>query len=506
MSNQRFFTVEGSSRTYDRNKLLTVLLFAFALALLQVSAVNNLLPSIETGLGANDADLQWVLSGYALAFGVILIPVGRFGDIFGRSGGFTTGIALFALTSLGCGLAPTPLMLNIMRALQGFSAGVFGPQVTALIQEYFEGKERARAFGIMGLVISASVAAGPILSGLFVALLGPESGWRWNFLINLPLGLILVVLCAFWLPFGKERRTMGRSARAARKAAEAAGEVAPREKIDLDPLGNVLVSLAVLCLMLPFMTHFAWRWILLAAAAVLIVAWIFWERAYKARGRYPMVDLSLFKIPTYTFCTSVTALQFLGTTSIFVIVALFLQQGMGLSALATGLVGLPNALAAAVFSLWSGSHSFERGAQIQVLALVLVLTGVLTSIPVGYAVASGASPMLLAATLTLAGIGMGMIGSANQTQAMLQISPSHAGTAGGVQQTAQRITTAIGNAMITAVFFAGRGNAATHAEWMHGLAVGLVVIAVPIIVALTVAIIFMKKYPHAGPDFAGAHS
>lgn len=513
MSNQRFFTVEGSDRTYDRNKLLVVLLCALMLALLQVSAVNNLLPSIQEGLGASDSDLQWVLSGYALAFGVVLIPMGRFGDIFGRSGGFSTGIALFALTSLGCGLAPSSLVLNVMRLAQGFAAGIFSPQVTALIQQYYDGRERAKAFGIMGLVISASVAAGPILSGAFVAVLGAEQGWRWSFLINVPLGLTLLALSLRWLPFGKERRTFGRkrkraategSAGANRDDAGAgaanAGEVRP--KIDLDPVGNILVVLVVLAIMLPFMTGFWWRWFLLLAGLGLGALWAAWESAYKRRGRFPMVDLSLFAVRTYSFCTAITALQFLGSTSIFVIVAMFLQQGMGLSALMTGLIGLPNALFSAYFALWSGKRSFEKGAQLQVLALSLVLAGLLISIPAAYAVTRGVHPILLAGTMTLVGVGLGMIGSANQTQAMLEIEPSRAGIAGGVQQTSQRVTTAIGNAMITAVFFAAHGAGAAASDWFRGFSLALAVIALAILAALSVAIIYMRKYPHAGPDLA----
>ena len=516
MTNQRYFTVEGSTRTYDRNKLLAVLLFALMLALLQVSSVNNLLPSIQEGLGASDSDLQWVLSGYALAYGVILIPAGRFGDIFGRCGGFSTGIALFALTSLGCGLAPNAFLLNVMRLAQGFSAGVFSPQVTALIQSYYEGRDRAKAFGTMGLVISASVAVGPILSGLFVATLGAEQGWRWSFLINFPLGLFLLALSLVWLPFGKERRSMGRKsgqpapadsgARGEAVAPAAEQESAPagqaRPKVDLDPVGNILVVVLVLAIMLPFMTGFRWRWFLLPAAAVLAWIWIAWEKAYKRRGGFPMVDLSLFSVRTYTYCTATTALQFLGSTSIFVIVAMFLQQGMGYSALTTGLIGLPNTFVSAYFALWSGRRSFDRGAQIQVFALAFALGGVLISIPAAYAVARGIHPILLAGTLTFVGAGLGMIGSANQTQSMLEIEPARAGTASAVQQTSQRITTAIGNAMITAVFFAAHGAGTDPTDWFRGFSLGLAVIATALAGALVLAVVYMRKYPHAGPDLA----
>ncbi|MDY5131152.1 MFS transporter, partial [Actinotignum timonense] len=208
MENTRYFTIPGSDRTYDRNKLLVVLIVALVMSFIQVSSVNNLLPIIETGLNAGRGDIQWVLSGYSLAFGLLLVPAGRMGDIFGRSSLWMIGMAVFTLGSLLCGLASDALILNIARALQGIGSGIFSPQVTGMIMQYFDGHARAKAFAYMGLAISASVAVGPLLSGSLVQLFGPV-GWRWSFILNVPLGLLGLGLGIFLLPFLKERRAIG---------------------------------------------------------------------------------------------------------------------------------------------------------------------------------------------------------------------------------------------------------------------------------------------------------
>lgn len=184
--NPRHIRVAGSDRIYDRNKLLIVLLVPLMMTLLQVSSVNNVLTSIGHALGASDSQLQWVLSGYALAVGIVLVPAGRLGDMFGRSSAFVAGFALFTASSLLVGLACDPTLLNFMRVFQGAGAGILAPQTTGLIQRYFVGQARAKAFALFGLVVSMSVAAGPLMSGGLVGILGEDLGWRWSFIINFP--------------------------------------------------------------------------------------------------------------------------------------------------------------------------------------------------------------------------------------------------------------------------------------------------------------------------------
>lgn len=170
--------------------MLIAILIPLVMALLQVSAVNTLLPAIQETLGATSSGIQWVLAGYALVYGIILVPAGRIGDLVGRSMMFVIGLAIFSAGCLACALATDTVMLNAMRILQAVGAGVFSPQVNGMIQQYFDGRARAKAFGLMGLTISASVAAGPLISGATVAIFGNDPGWRYAFAINTPIGLL----------------------------------------------------------------------------------------------------------------------------------------------------------------------------------------------------------------------------------------------------------------------------------------------------------------------------
>ncbi|WRS29221.1 MFS transporter [Actinomycetaceae bacterium MB13-C1-2] len=504
MNNSRYFTVPGSDRKYDRNWMLVVLLISLALTLLQVSSVNNLLPSVESAMSASESGIQMILSGYALAVGITLVPAGRLGDIFGRSSLWVIGLAIFTIASLGCGLAGTITQLNLMRVLQGIGGGFFSPQVTGLIQQYFQGKSRARAFGYMGLVVSASVAVGPLLSGSLVALLGEDPGWRYSFFINVPLGLIGLAAAWKFLPFGKERRTLGPHADEVEEEYEeqevAAGH-RPRkrrgERIDLDPVGMVMLMLAVLGIMLPFMLHgVSWRWFLLIGAFILLGLWVLWELWYAKRGHFPMVDMKMFEIRSFSYCTAISALQFLGSATIFVVLALFLQDGLGVSALMVGIVGLPNAIASGYAAVWSGKRALEHGKGIQVFALAAMLVSLLLLIAGFWGVIRlGWSIYWLILPIIPMGFGAGCMGAANQTQAMMDVPPAHGGTAGGLQQMTQRITTAIGNALVTGVLFSVYGGGKNTDGWLLGASAGLGVIALFLACALTLAIVFWKRIP-----------
>lgn len=476
--------VEGTDRVFHRLKILVVLLLPLAMSLMAVSSVNVALNTIEAGLGATSSDLQWILSGYALAFGITLIPGGRAGDVLGRGSFFVLGLTVFVLASLACGLAPTPAFLNVARLVQGIGAGLFNPQIIGMIQQYYTGAGRARAFALFGLTISVSVAVGPILAGSIINAVGPDWGWRWAFLANIPLGVLGIVLALAWFPFGKERRLL-----AARRAARAGGPVPPDAapaRVDLDPVGSVLVAAAVLSVMYPFMEHDnPLIWGLLVVAVLLVWAWVGWERRYRAAGRDPMVDVELFSFRSFSNGTLIAGVMFMGVTSTFVVVALFLQSALQVSPLAVGLIGLPNAIASAWASVWSGRHVMTNGRRIVVGALGTMAAGALLSIgAVWLIVRLDVSFWILAAPLTLIGLGMGAMGSANQTLSLEDVPPAYGGTAGGVKQTVERVGTAIGNAMITGIFFAA------HAlqGWPTAFAVAFGAIAAFLLAAMALAI------------------
>ncbi len=159
----------------NRWRVLPVCLAVGFITTLDVSIVNVALPSIESSLDAGPTELQLVVAGYTLAFGLALVPAGRLGDAGARRALFIAGLVGFALMSLACGLAPTDTWLGVARLLQGVSAGVLNPQVVGLIQQEFRGYERGRAFGMFGATIGVSTALRPLLGGLIIAAAGPET-------------------------------------------------------------------------------------------------------------------------------------------------------------------------------------------------------------------------------------------------------------------------------------------------------------------------------------------
>ena len=170
------------------------------MVLLDVSIVNVALPSIRLGLHAAQSELQWVVSGYALTFGLLLVPAGRFGDLRGRRTVFVGALALFTLASAVCGAAPNAATLVFARLFQGLAGGTLTPQISATIQELFSGRERGKAFGYFGTVVGVSTAIGPLLGGLLIQLFGDTDGWRAVFYVNIPIGLVAIPFAWRLLP------------------------------------------------------------------------------------------------------------------------------------------------------------------------------------------------------------------------------------------------------------------------------------------------------------------
>ncbi len=478
--------VAGTDREFHRRKILFVLLCSLALTLMAISSINVALPSIETSIGASNSDVQLLLSGYALAFGIVLVASGRIGDVLGRSASFVVGIALFTLGSLGAAVTQDPLWLNILRVLQGIGAGVCSPQVNGMILQYFTGRDRARAFALFGLVVSVAVAIAPSLTGLLINMFGPNIGWRASFMWNVPIGLLTIVAALRWLPFETERE---------RRRAKQAGELEYR-RLDLDPVGGVLLSLAVLCIMMPFVLKQPIWFLLLGVGALLIAAWLWWERAYQDTGREPMVDLGLFQFRSFTNAILVSGTMFLGATSIFAVLALYLQNGLGAPALIVGLVGLPNALASAWSSMWTGERVLNSGRRIIVGAFLVYLVGIggcLAMTPFLDDFGPRLHYLWLALPLALCGVAIGAITSANQTLSQVDIPPRVGGTAGAVKQVAERIGTAIGNAMITAVLFAFATN-----DWTQGFFAAYLLIAAILAIAMVFAIVDLRMLGDGG--------
>jgi len=422
---------------------LTVLLAGMFMSLLDTTIVNVALPTIRTSLAASESTLSWIISGYALAFGLVLIPAGRFGDRFGHKWVFFTGLAVFTVGSLFCGLAQDSAQLVIARVIQGLGGGIFFPPVTAFIQLLFAPAKRGKAFAIMGAVIGVSAALGPVVGGLLIQAIGEETGWRWIFAVNLPVGIIALVAAALLLPSGSEGK-----------------------RLSTDGIGLLLISAALVAILVPLIQGQEedwplWTYLSLAAGVVLLVAFAFWERRLAAKGVEPLVPPHLFSHPAFTGGTILALVYFAAFTSIFFTISILWQAGLGHTALESGLVSVPFAIGSIVGASQSDRLAVRLGRAVLVIGTAFVATGlialwiILLTVPTG-----DLTNWELLGPLALAGLGSGLFIAPNARFIVATVDRSEAGAASGVIGTMQRIGSAIGIAVIGSVFFGNIGKIA----------------------------------------------
>lgn len=475
----------ADSAGYDgrrRWQALGVGLVAAFMTLLDVSIVNVAVPSIDRALHATPSDLQWVLSGYALTFGLVLVPAGRFGDARGRRGAFVIGVALFTLTSALAGLARSPTWLIVARLVQGAAAGVVNPQVSGMIQQLFRGAERGRAFGLLGATIGISTAVGPLLGGLLIDLGGEQHGWRWVFFVNIPVGIVAMLLGWRLMP----SRPTGQP-----------------DRHRLDPLGVVLLGVGVTLVLLPLVQRDQWhgsaKWLLIPAGLLFLLAFGLWERRY-ARHRQPLFDLRLFGLRSYTLGALIGLVYFAGFTAIFFIFTLYLQIGLGYSALVAGLAITPFALGSAAASAVGGRVVDRYGRPLVAAGLLVVAIGLVATDLVLRGTPHGSVPLRTAIPLLVAGIGSGMVIAPNQTLTLSEVPVPQAGSGAGMLQTGQRIGSAAGIAGVGALFFSTLGS--TRGDWAAAFRHSLLLAAGIVVVALAAAIVDITAGHHrsGGPS------
>jgi MFS family permease len=461
------------------------------MTLLDVSIVNVALPSIEAGLAADDAHIQWIVAGYSLSFGLVLVPAGRLGDLLGRRSMFLLGLIGFVVASAACGLTQDAAWLAVTRIVQGAFAGILNPQVIALIQDLFRGPARARAFGYFGMTIGVSTAIGPLLGGVLVSSLGPELGWRSVFLINVPVGLVVVPLAARWL------RGHG-SAAAQRRSGSGGG-------LGLDGVGLVLIAGIVLAVMWPFIAGTesdrglaGAPWSLLGVAAVLAVVLVLWERRQDGRGRPAILPGVLVRNRGFVLGASLGAAYFGGFTGIFIVATMWLQQGVGLPAWLAGMAQMPFAVASAVSAARSGRRVSQRGRRVVVGGLLLMMTGVAAlSLLMALRPEEPWTVWVVPVLLGIAGAGSGSVISPNQALTLADVPTRHAGTASGLLQTLQRLGATVGLALMTSLFFSVVDADGSLAAYSRGLAVSTAFTLILLGVALVIALVDQRGHPHA---------
>lgn len=417
------------------------------LTILDLAKVNVTLEPIRHTLGAGASDVQLIVAGYVLAFGIALVPAGRLGDLWRRKALFLIGLGAFTAASLVCSLAPATAVLVGGRFLQGIAAGILMPQVLGLVQQLFIGQERGRAFGIFGAVIGLGTAFAPTIGGLLIAAFGEELGWRATFGMNVPLALVLFVFAAWLIPGEQER--------------------APGQQLDLVGIG--LLAGAVLLAMLPFVLTTGVgddpaRWWLLAAAIVPLATFWWWERRYVRAGKTPVVDFGLFRTPSYRYGVIVITLLFAAMPPMFLLITLFLMQGLGHDPVSAGLVTVPYALASAVSAASLGRFSHRFGAQLVAWGLVAFTIGVVGIFLAAQLAARDVMPIAIAIPLALSGFGAGTIMGANQSRMLKHVPITQAGVAGSFSQVGQRLGNAVGIAVVLSVYLSALAQRPAGAE------------------------------------------
>jgi EmrB/QacA subfamily drug resistance transporter len=423
--------------TDRRNWLaLTVLLVGAFMALLDTTIVNVAIPTIRSSLAASNATLSWIVSGYALAFGLALIPAGRVGDRLGHKWVFIAGLALFTVASLACGLAGDDTQLIAARTVQGLAGGMFFTPITALIQLMFADRKRARAFAMMGATIGFSVALGPLVGGLIIQASGADAGWRLVFDVNVPLG-VLAVLAAFkLLPAGAENTDTA-----------------------ADWPGLVLLSAGLVALLTPLIQGQQedwplWTYASMAGAVALLVLFALWERHVEKTGGNPLVPPRLFAHASFTGGVLLALVYFAAFTSVFFTIALLWQAGLGHTTLQSGLVVTPFAIGLIGGASQSDTFAVRFGRNVLVAGLGMVAVGI-TAVWLLLALtpSTGYSGWQLVAPLLIAGVGSGFFIAPNVDFIVATVDPEDAGAASGVIGTMQRVGSAIGIAIIGTVLF-----------------------------------------------------
>ncbi|MFH8388666.1 MFS transporter [Streptomyces sp. NPDC018036] len=423
-----------------RWRALWVTLTAGFMSLLDVTIVAVALPSMQRDLHASAPSIQWVVSGYALTFALVLVTAGRLGDAIGRRRIFLLALAAFVLCSAAAGAAPTITLLVVARLAQGTAAGCLAPQNSALIQQLFRGAERGRAFGLFGAVVGVSSAVGPVVGGLILMLADGPQGWRWIFYVNVPVGAVAFLLGLRLLP-----------------------RVAPRRRERLDLRGVLLLGCGVLALMLPLILAESGGvrrlWWLFPAGLGLLAVFAWWERRLTAAGGQPLLDPRLVTSTRgYAAGAAIAALYFVGFSGVWLVFALYFQNGQGYSPLRSGLAVTPFAIGSAAAAVVAGRLVERLGRLLTVCGLAAVALGLGGALLILRLAPGGTAPWYAAPALLVGGMGSGCVISPNVTMTLRDVPVRMAGAAGGALQTAQRLGGAIGTAALPGLFYVVLGT------------------------------------------------
>jgi EmrB/QacA subfamily drug resistance transporter len=403
---------------------------AIFMLLLDITVVNVALPAIQRSLHSSFTDLQWVVNAYSLTLAAFLLTAGAMADLFGRRRVFVLGLVVFTLSSAACGVASSPLALNLARAVQGTGGAMMFATSLALIAQAFHGKERGIAFGVFGGVIGGAVAVGPVLGGVITTGLG----WEWIFFVNVPIGVAAVVLTLTQVAESRDPHAKG-----------------------VDWLGLLTFSGSLFLLVLALIQGNDRGWgstrilAYLISSAVLIVLFVIVERNQKR----PMLDLSLFGRPAFAGASIVAFTLSSSMFAMFLYLTLYIQDVLGYGPLQAGLRFLPITLLSFFVAPLSGRLSVRVPVRLLLgVGLLLVSAGLVAM----SAIDAGSGWTALVPGFLLAGAGIGLINPPLASTAVGVVDVARSGMASGINNTFRQVGIATGIAGLGAVF----QHAVTH--------------------------------------------
>ena len=414
---------------------MSALLVANFMNLVDVTIVNVAIPSIQQAFGANDSQIEWVIAIYMLTFALLLLPSGRMGDVFGKRQMFVAGVTVFTLGSALCGMAGSINLLIFARMFQALGGAMMTPQILAMVPILFLPKERGAVFALFGLTAGMASVAGPPLAGVLIHADLWALGWRPIFLVNVPVGVIAILAA---LRYGPKTTTNRGGA--------------------IDGVGILLATTTLLLLLFPLIEGRQlgwplWCYALLLAAAPMGLAFLKWENRRAAQGLAQLLPVRLLENMDYLLGTGLAALLFAGIPGFFLIWAVTLQSGNGLSALQSGLTTMPFPVGVLLASILSGRLG-NRRPRLRISAgavlLALGVAGIYVALP------NGGAPMVRSAyilPLMIAGLGLGSAISPLFQTVLFNVSPQETGSASGALQAFQQVGGALGLAIMGEIFF-----------------------------------------------------
>ena len=429
---------------------LPVLLTGTFMVVLDFFIVNVALPSMQRELHAGTGAIEWVVAGFALTSAVFLITAARLGDRIGRRRTFSIGLGVFTLASAACGAAGSPTALVAARLAQGVGAALVMPNVLSIINVTYTGADLPRALGIYGLVMGLAAACGQLIGGGLIQADVAGSGWRACFLINVPVGVAALALAPRFVP-------------------ESHSERRPR----LDPLGTLLLTAGLAAVVLPLVEGRqhgwpVWTWISLGVAPLLLLAFAFHQRRLALGGGEPLLAPAMFRDRSFTAGLMTQLAFWCGQASFFLVLALYLQQGRGLSALDAGLVFTIMAVAYVAASAQAPALVMRFGRRLLAIGALVLASGHGLLLAAVAHIGVGGSIVQLFPGLVLIGAGMGLLLVPLTTTILSSVDTRHAGSASGAVTTVQNVGGALGVAITGVIFFG-----ALHGGYAHALELSL---------------------------------